>query len=136
MTKAAIKRKEPKVHLALTIAIATLLALVGCNSERKVTPEVKAAVVTILEHEPPNTSELQRIDPVYLAAAHLAIRTKQDALVVGDIERGIRLWGEAGTNGQDRQQSILQAHQGCQLLVNQTRKDAGLDALTANPCSW
>jgi hypothetical protein len=118
-----------------TILIGLALCLSGCHS-RKVTHEVRAAVVAILGQEPPNSSELQRIDPVYRRAAHLAIRTEQDALVVEDMERGFQLWGEAGTNGQDRQQAILQAHQGCQLLVNQTRKDAGLPALTVNPCTW
>jgi hypothetical protein len=126
-----------------TIAIA--LALVGAfvwnyHHEHTLSTEARAAVVAILGENPPIDITCENYpdctapghpyvaafvssDGEYLRAAHLAIRTKQDALVVAELDKAFTLWG----GGHD------QIYQGCQLF-KQVRKDAGLQPFALDPC--
>ena len=126
-------------------AIAMTLALVGAfvwnyHHEHTLSTEVRAAVVAILGDNPPIHITCENWpdctapghpfvgsfvsgDREYLQAAHLAIRTKQDALVVAELDKAFTLWDEGHE----------QIEQGCQLF-KQVRKDAGLQPPALDPC--
>ncbi len=111
-------------------AIAITLALVGAlvwnhHREHTLSNEEGAAVMAILgENPPPHYSFISGEDTqFYLATALLAVRTKQDRLVVDELTRAFRLW----------QGDKQELEQSCQLF-KQIRKDAGLKPYTSDPC--
>ena len=132
---------------ALTTIVLALLAgvvLLGWNyhHEHTLSPEVRAALTAILPEVPPirvtcenwpectalghpfvYSTEGGKDNDAYLRAAHLAVRTKQDPLVVTELDTAFGLWDGNGN----------QIEQGCQML-KQVRKDAGLKPYPLDPC--
>jgi hypothetical protein len=118
----------------ITIAMLSLVLVGGLgfawwyHKEHTLSPAVRAEVVSILGENPPvgyafiaDDSSLKS----YLLAVHLDRRTKQDYLVVGELDLAFAWWTSVAVGSTDK---------GCEEF-KQVRRDAGLSSYPVDPCT-